>query len=193
MVFISAEQAAALKGTTVHLAVLVEMQFLSKTVRLWTGDGRIEVAGEIWDGAGAGASIEGLDGLRDTDSNAVTFGLSGVDPSILSIALGERTDVAKQPVYVWAQLFQPDMSLIGARIPLWWGRMQRMRIKSEGATDDQGELRQIFLEAENPWLSRSRPENGNYSDAEQNRRSPGDKFCRFTGRQRDKPLTWPNW
>jgi hypothetical protein len=57
MAFVTVQQAAALKGAAVPFAVLAELRFVSKTVRLWTGDGRIQIAGLTWDGTGNGATI----------------------------------------------------------------------------------------------------------------------------------------
>lgn len=188
---ITSEQAALLAGSTVRLATLVEMQFVSETMRLWNGTGTLDVAGSEWRGVGAAGSIDGLPQTRRVTADKVTFSLSGIDEQVQRIAARGQADVEQRPVLVWLQLFGDDWQPAGARIPAWWGLMQRLR--ATRAPQSDGAVRVIAVEAENPYAGRSRPPAGRYTDADQQARHPGDRFFRYVSLQRNKTTTWPHY
>lgn len=193
MAFVPPEIAAALVGTTVRMATLVELQFSSATTRVWNGAGRIAVAGHTWDGLGAIGAIDGLGQARQAESSQVTMRLSGVGGDVLAKALDERTEVQGRLAYVWLQLFDADWQTLGSRLPIFWGIMMRLLIEREAAGDFSGGGRSCALEVENPFYGRARPSAGRWTDTDQNARHPGDKFCRFVPLQRSQTIVWPDY
>jgi hypothetical protein len=193
MAFLSSEAAAALVGSTVRMATLVELQFTSATSRLWNGTGRISVASQIWEGIGALGSIDGLEQGRQAQSSKVTMRLSGVSSEVLASALASKTEVQGGLAYVWLQLFDGDWQPVGARIPVFWGIMQRLGITREAASQLSGGARICELEVENGFYGRARPPAGRYTDTDQQSRYPGDKFCRFVPVQRSQIIVWPDY
>lgn len=193
MTFISSEAAAAMVGATVRVATLVELQFASQTMHLWNGAGTIDVSGETWQGAGAMGSIDGLQQSRDPVSSKVTLRLSGVSAEVLAVAKANTTDVEGRPAYIWQQLFDAEWQPIGARIPVFWGTMQRISIARTEANEFDGGSRLCELEIENPFAARARPTLSRWTDADQQARHPGDRFCRFVPLQRTQTITWPDY
>lgn len=193
MSFLSSEAAAALVGSTVRMATLVELQFASATSRLWNGSGRISVASHTWEGIGGLGSIDGLEQGRQAASSKVTMRLSGVSAEVLASALASTTEIQGRLAYVWLQLFDDDWQVIGSRIPIFWGVMQRLGISREAASDLSGGSRICELEVENGFYGRARPAAGRYTDTDQQSRHAGDRFCRFVPLQRSQTIVWPDY
>lgn len=193
MPFLTPEQAAAVLSSTVRAATLVEMQFASATTRIWNGAGAVTVAGVGWDGIGAMGSIDGLQQSREPTSSKVTLRLSGATPEMLATAKGTVDDVRGRHCYIWDQLFNDEWQPIGARIPLFWGVMQRINIVRDEATEFSGGSRVCELEVENPFAARARPSAGRFTDADQQSRHPGDRFFRFIPSQRSQVVVWPDY
>lgn len=193
MPFLTTSQIAALSGSTVRIATLVEMQFVSKTMRLWNGAGLATVAGFEWEGVGAMGSIDGLAQTREPVSSKVTLRLSGVSAEVLAIARNTTADVQGRPAYIWLQLFDGEWQPVGARIPVFWGVLQRINIMRSEASGHSGGERVCELEVENPFAGRARPSAGRFTDADQQARHPGDRFFRFVPKQRSQVITWPDY
>lgn len=191
MPFITAETAAALAGSVVRMATLVEMQFASRTMRVWNGAGRVRIAGETWDGLGALGSIDGLKQTRSAVSDRVTLKLSGISQEILASARANVADVEGRPCFIWGQLFDAGWQPVGGRLPLFWGSMQRIWIERTESRDTSGGTRIASLEVENAFAARSRPANGRWTDADQQARYPGDTFFRYVPVQQQKTVVWP--
>lgn len=193
MPFLDAVQSAALVGSTVRMAMLVELQFRSKTKRLWNGAGLVTVADGEWEGVGGFGSIDGLAQVREPVSSKVTLKLSGVSAEVLAIAKASTSDVQGRPAYVWLQLFDAEWQPLGARIPVFWGDMQRINILRSEAGDVSGGSRVCEVEVENAFAGRARPSAGRFTDADQQARFPGDRFFRFVPAQRSQVIKWPNY
>jgi hypothetical protein len=193
MPFLSSDEITALKASTVRLAMLVELQFASETMRLWNGAGTATIDGADWRGVGGFGSIDGLEQVREPVSSKVTMRLSGVSPEVLALAARSNDDVRGRPAYVWTHLMDGDWQPVGARIPLFWGTMQRINIERSEASEFSGGDRVCALEVENPFAARARPSAGRFTDADQKARFPGDKFCRFVPLQRSQVIVWPDY
>lgn len=191
MPFVTPEQAAAAAESTVRIALLVELQFRSATMRLWDGAGKKTVAGVEWQGVGGFGSVEGLQQLRTTESQKITLKLSGVTADMIALAKASRADVEGRPCYIWTQLFDADWQPVGPRIATYRGLMQRIKLERQGARDLDGGMRACALEVENPFAARARPPNGRYTDADQQSRYPGDTFCSYVPLQQGMTLRWP--
>lgn len=194
MPYLTSEQAAALDGSSVRVALLAEQHFRAGTTRLFNGFGTVNVAGEDWSGVGTFGSVDGLPQSRAGESSKVTLRLSGVDQTISAMAAASKSDVEGRHCFLWMQLFNDSMQVVGGRIALFWGVMQRLVVDRKAADDrGQGVERGVSLEVENPFSGRSRPPGRRYTDADQQQLHPGDQFCRFGPVQRGKIVTWPDY
>lgn len=193
MAFVTPEQAAQLATSTVRIATLGELRFASQTLRVWNGAGTITVAGYDWSGLHTWAGFTDIPDIQGTASASVTATLSGVDPLHVALARNNVTDVRGRLALFWLQLFDAEWQPVGARIPLWWGTMQRVVINRTSASEDAGGEISVGVEIENPYAGRARSAAGRYTDSDQQHLYPGDRFCRFVSDQASTTLTWPDY
>lgn len=188
MAWISPEQAAALVGSTVRIAMFCTFEFREWTLRTWTGAHRIDIGGVVWE-SGVNGAISGLDSQVSGSSEPVSFELSGVDQGVLALAVSGSGDVAGRQVTVVARIFDDQWQPIASPLPVWHGVMSRLRIRR---TEGDEPVRTVAVEAEGVWEARSRQAAGRFNDADQNSRHPGDRFFRFVSAQ-SRPVVWPDF
>lgn len=196
MAFFTAEQLETLSASTVHLDLLVKMEFRTTTVYLWNGSTDLVTGGQTYRPMYGMGSIDGLSVPTGSTAEAVTFELNGLpsqDVDLLSLALEETPDVTQQLVTVYIQLFDEDWQPVGSPIGIWWGFMQPPRVSRSQMQDGEGSTQTISLTAENAFFNRSRPPYGRYTDRDQQKRSPGDKFFQFAPSLLFKTFTYPDY
>jgi hypothetical protein len=193
MPFVTPDQAAALQQSVVRAATMAELQFGTGTMRLWNGAGITTIAGVDWQGIGGLGSIDNLHQTRAPVSNKVTLRLSGVDATVIALAVGDIANVRGHPAFIWQQLFDANWQPVGAMLPMYWGIMQRINIVRTEGKDLVGAERDCEVEVENPFASRARPSSGRFTDADQQAKYPGDNFFRFAPLQRNQVIVWPDY
>lgn len=194
MAFFSADQVDQLSGSVVRVAMLVEFQFASGTKRVWEGNTELVSGGRTWIPLRGMGSIDGLSVPTGTAAEAVTFRVSGIpnDASgLLAEALLGTADAAQQLVTIYLQLFDDEWQPHGAPIGIWWGFMQPPKVNRTEMQGVEGAVQSVEMQAENAFFNRSRPPYGRYTDRDQQRRSPGDKFCQFTPSLLFKKFLYP--
>lgn len=196
MAFFTSGQLEALSGTDVRVAFLVEFQFDSETIYVWNGFHEITSGGKTWKPMKGAGQIDGIAVNSQQQSDTVDFTLSGIPDShvdILAKALEETPDVNQRTVLIYMQLFDADWQPNGSPIPIWWGFMQPPKVSRSAMQDAQGGTQTIQLTAENAFFNRSRPPYGRYTDRDQQKRSPGDKFFQFTPGLLFRVFTYPDY
>jgi len=79
---------------------LIEFQFLSGTLRFWTGIGLLDWNGETWNGSGDVIKFTGINETQETQATGLQFQISGADIShLMSAALTE--DVQGRSAILW--------------------------------------------------------------------------------------------
>lgn len=193
MPFLTTEQAEAVAQSTVRIATLVELQLVSGTLRLWNGFGSIRAAGDVWTGAGTIGSISGLSQTRQLVSDKVQLKLAAISTEVQALAVTDRADAEGRSCYIWFQLFDEKWQTLGARIPAFWGTMQRISLERTASTDDSGGVRAVEIEVENAFAARARVPARYYTDQDQQTQYPGDKFFRFVSAQQTDTVIWPDY
>ena len=196
MSFFTPEQIDHLSQSTVRCDFLVKFDFASETIRVWNGNTKLEAGGHLWQPMYGAGGIDGLSLTPGTVSETVTFQLGGLpDQAVdfLSHALEETPEVLQQLVTVFLQLFDEDWQPVGIPIGLWWGFMQPPRVSRTEMQGAEGAVQSIKLTAENAFFNRSRPPYGRYTDRDQQKRSPGDKFFTFIGSLIFKVFRYPDF
>jgi hypothetical protein len=113
--------------------ILIEAEFDSGTVRLWTGIGEKTIDGKVWTGVLPIMSIEPPGETSDTQATGGTIVLSGLDPAILSIALDEAYQGRRVTLY--EGLLDADGAVIDSSIDiLARGFLDVMDPSLDGAT-----------------------------------------------------------
>lgn len=149
--------------------------------RLWTGIGWLDTPADIveplgarWIGAGEIVSLPALQALINGAAGRYTFGLSGVADESLRLALQDRNTVEGADLRIGYVDFD-DAWQVAAVVWEWLGIADVLTVES--SSSGQGRTRSIALSVASSDTRRSNPQLGFFTAADQNRRSPTDKFC----------------
>ena len=174
-------QALLASGSPLALTALVEMQ-LSQTLYLSSWDSDIEWAGQTWQATGILGAIEAVEDSA-SELRGLKFSLSGVPADSIGLALGEN--VQGKPCILRLGLMEPDKHVIVDVQTVWSGTLDQMAL-TEG---DGGSA--IAVTAEHRGVSMQRPKTLRYTDADQQRLYPGDRFLQYVTAQAGQPVVWP--
>ena len=168
---------SALQGASVEPFYAVEAQFTGGTVRLWTGYGDRTIESNTYTGAGTLLSISGLDEVADLSAKSITVTLSGIDQTVLSLALAEPYQRRKLRV-----LF----GVVGnsASVELFSGQMNTMTI------EDSGETSTVTILVDSKLVELERASNRRYTSESQKSRHAGDTFFDYVAKLQDRQLVW---
>lgn len=183
---------------------VVEIDFDTAPLYLWTGAGNISTGGKTYLGAGELLQISGLDEVADMSAKGASVTLSGLDPALLSTALQEPyqrrecriyfglmptsveyllteagevlTTESGEPIALEANQF--PMSLAFA------GRIDRMPISSDGQSCT------IVATIESRWVDLGRAKIRRYTQESQVTRFPTDTFFSFVADLQHQKTEW---
>lgn len=185
--------AEALAGRVVLAAYLVEMQFVSGTMRLWNGTGDLPSGGQTWKGMRGLGQISGLEQAVNGNAPQATFALSGVSSAFQSEEQGDPSDYVNQPILVYLQFFNRDFSPLDSPYAIWGGTMQTFQ-ETYGWDDSQKNwVSTIGLTAESWFVGRGRPPYSYYSDRDQQLRHPGDIGLEYMASMQNYTTRWPSF
>lgn len=160
----------------------LEFAFDSGTLRLWTGIGNLTANSVVWTGGAGVISLSSSTESTDLSANSLTVGLNGLDSSILAISLDEPYRGRAFKLYLGA--LNTSNQSVGDLYQLFYGRMDTMSIKDEGATAN------IVLVVENALVDLERPRIRLLTDEEQKSRYPGDASLENVAALQDRPVYW---
>lgn len=182
---------AALAGKSVRAAYLVEFQFVSGTIRVWNGNGRLSAGGFTWDGLRGMGQIDGLEQAINGSAPQATFTLSGVDPNVLSKEQGDPFDYINRPVLVYLQFFNEDWTLLDSPYAIGGWTMQVVQ-ETYGWNETLKAWESLIgITAESWFAGRGRPPFGFYSDRDQQLRFAGDLGCQYMATMQNYTVRWP--
>lgn len=196
MGFFTDEQIDRFANSTVLLDLLIQMEFVDETVRVWNGNTSLIANGETWMPMHGRGSIDGISYSSGTAAESVMLGLSGLPlqaSDLLAKALEQTAQVNQQLVKIFIQLFDAEWQNFGNPIPIWWGYMQPPEIERSGMQASEGATQAISIEAVNAFFNRSRPPYGRLTDRDQQRRHNGDRFCQHMPRLFQATFTYPDY
>ncbi|WP_225205392.1 hypothetical protein [Novosphingobium huizhouense] len=190
--------AADLAGKVVQCCFLVKFDFTTEPVRLWIGgNGKLTTNdGQVWSGLGQFGAVSGVEQAVNGDAPEMSFTLSGIDAQIMRLAKDEfEAEVKGRLVYVLLQFFgvdDPDDPDNQRPLDLPYPITAARCLKPEFQFAENGE-RSVTVKAESLFSLRSRPRWSMYTDADQQRRFPGDKGFEFVSSLVNKVVTWPDY
>lgn len=155
----------------------VEMSFDTAPVRLWTGYGDRTIDGQTYIGTGALLQISGLDEVADMSAKAVTITLSGLDTSLISLALSEPYQ---------RRYCRVLFGVVGVSdfIEVFGGEMNQM------TTDEDGQTATISLMVDSRTVEFQRSKTLRYTHESQQAYFPGDTFFAYVSDLQDKEFAW---
>lgn len=101
--------ASALAQPNVQCAMLVEGEFASGTIHIWTGLGALDWNGQSWTGLGTLIGVDPIEETDDVKASGIAISLSGVPASQISLALSELR--LNKPGSIRLALFEPGLEL----------------------------------------------------------------------------------
>lgn len=182
----------AVRSPQLSPVALVELEFGSGTVRMWSGYGVITTPdGREWHGAGNLGTIGAIEDTAESRATATVLELSGVGEPIAT-ADGETVDVLaiahgetwqQRPGRVYFGVLDDNLRWIGDIVPLREGIMDRMEL-SEGSGAN------VRLTIESELIDNERPEAQRFTAENQRARYADDAFCDQIAALQDKSITW---
>jgi len=178
---LSSAGAAILAGINVPIAALVEMD-LTETLYLNTSSLDLTIDGNTYTGAG---ELGQIDAIQETSGELPQLGftLSGVDPSLIALALTEN--VQGKAVRVKLAIFDPDTGELADTQQRYAGWLDVMSII------DSRESATIKVTSESALLDLLKPVGLYYSNADQQALHPGDLAFQFVNDQVEQRIVWP--
>ena len=172
----------ALTETNVFPFFAIKAQFDTETVRLWTGKDDITISSETYLGAGTALSFSGVDETQEVKSNGVVINLSGMDETVLSLALSEQYQ--NRRIEIFLGFLDGGTNEVKGTMTLFKGRMLQMTINDSisGIT--------VSLAAENRLVDLDRPVQLRYNRGSQQFIDSNDTAFQFVQSNLEKEIFW---
>ena len=174
---------ARLDDDHIFLSSAVDLDFDSGNVRLWGGIGDLTLEGNDFTGAGNLLTISDISDETDLKTTGVTLSLSGMDTTVLNLALTEN--YVNRPIKLYLVFLAGGSNELAGSLVTFSGRMQSMTI---GDDPDNGIV--ITLSAENRLIDLQRPCNLRYTNSSQQFVQSGDTSFRYVAQMEDLEIVW---
>lgn len=162
--------------------ILYKAEFDSGDLLLWTGYGDIDYDGDTYVGSGDLLKMSQVEETQDLVANGVTFELTGVNTSIVSLALNE--EYQNRPITVYFGVLDDAGDLINDPYLMFKGVMDVMSISDDGSDS----VIRVNTESELSDMREGRARN--YTPEDQKSEYPNDKGLEFVPTVQDIVLTW---
>lgn len=172
-----AELITAFSQPTCRPYFAVEFLFDGAPLRLWTGLGERTINSNTYIGGGHLLSFSGLEEVADMTATSFQITLSGVNPSIISLALQEPWQNRECTVYVG------DMSVASVGV-LGRGYIDKMPMQDDATSAS------ISVSVETPLVRGERSSNWRYTDESHKSRYPNDTFFSYVAAIQDVQIPW---
>lgn len=202
MSFFPETVARHLAGGKVEAANLVLFDFTTQPMRVWQGGGQLTTNdGSQWMSVGSFGGMSGIEQAVNGQAPEATFTLSGIDETILGLALDDfEGEVRGRRVTVLLQFFGVEdaadpgnQRCLDLPVPVWSGRMLRPSFTIDPGDAIRAATMEFTVSAESIFSLRSRPRWATYTDRDQQARFEGDKGFQFVSTLQNKVVTWPDY
>lgn len=171
----------ALADSHLRPAMFVELAFSSGTLYATNLPVTITWNGHDWLGLGNVSAISPVEEGESIQAYGLALTLSGINPALVSIALGEHYQGRTAKVYF--ALLDEDLAIIADPLLVWRGRMDNMEI-------EQGETFTIRLACEGRLADFDRPRVRRYNHEDQIAVYPSDRGFEYVPAMVEKTLSW---
>lgn len=177
---------AQLSGATVVMAMLVEVNFASGPMRMWTGVGTRRFGGLDWDGIGNIIEISEITRLQNGQADPFEITVSAPEEIILLGLVEFAGEALDRELNVYLQFlnFEADAPL-GEPWQIRDGIMRGASLTVD--TDAQT----LSIKCDTLSSRRNRPPYGMLTDRDQKARYPGDRGLEFVHSLDGRELVWP--
>jgi hypothetical protein len=179
---LSSEMQAVATAEVVRPVYLVDMEFSSGSVYLWSGLGDLTFNSNTYIGAGDLLSIGAIQETTELTANGASVTLSGIKQSLLTIARDEPYQ--GRPLIIRLGAFDDAGDLISSPVIMFSGFMDVMTIA------DAGETSTINVTAENKLIAFQTTAVRRYTAEDQKIDHPADKGFEFVAKIQEKEIVW---
>lgn len=169
-------------ATLVRPIILVEAEFDSSDVLIWSGIGDLTWDSKTWTGTGQLLRVDAMEESVEMRAVGTKVTLSGIPSELLSIALQEDYQGRELSVYLGA--FDDSGAVIASPVVVFKGRMDIMTISEAGDTAS------IEVSVENRLIDFERPRERRFTSEDQKIEYPNDKGFEFVSTIQDKEIVW---
>jgi hypothetical protein len=185
----TARAAASVAG--IHY--LVDLEFLSGTLRYTTNSVAISHGGNTYTALGDLVEISAINESEDQAADKIVMSLSIVNTALLAAVIGVATEYRNRRARIWCQLIDDTYQPAGAAVLRWAGYMDRVTIERTPAPPEGGtSTGKINLECVRAGQARMRNASGlRRTHAQQMQRtSNADTGLRYTQALLEQPSLW---
>lgn len=162
--------------------ILIDADFDSAPVYMWSGIGDLSWDSKTWVGVGNLLTVDAIEESTDMKAVGTKISLSGIPSELISLALQE--DYSGRTLSIYLGAFDESGAVITNPVVIFRGRMDVMQIL-EG-----GDVATIDLTAENRMIDFERTRTRRYTDQDQKIEYPNDKGFEFVSSIQDKEIVW---
>lgn len=157
----------------------IEIDLDSGPLRLWTGRGERTIGEEVYTGGGSFIGIEGLEEVADLSAKNITLTLSGIESSIVSLALQEPYQRRQVRVF-WGVRSVTEV------VEVFAGSLNQMVI------EDGPESASITVTVDSKLVELEKASNYRYTSESHKSRHANDTFFDFVAAIQDKQIVFEN-
>ena len=179
---LSAAMQAVATADVVHPLYLLDMEFSSGSLYLWTGSGDLAFGSNTYVGVGDLLSIGSVQESADLTANGATVSLSGVKTSLLNLARDEPYQ--GRPLTIRLGAFDDNGDIIATPVIMFSGFMDVMTIS------DSGDTSAITVTAENKLIAFQKTAVRRYTAEDQKIDHPSDKGFEFVTAIQQLQIFW---
>ena len=148
-----------------------------RAVRFWTGFGLKTINSETFIGSGGLLSISGLESSADLSAKGATITLSGINDTLVELALQEPYQSRMARVYLGEKS-------VSSTVEVFSGLMDVMSIRKSGESST------ISLSVESTLVTLQRAKVRRYTSENHKLRYPSDTFFDYVAQLADASLQW---
>lgn len=174
------DTADALSGEKLAPIGMVELEFDSGFMRMWTGIGELSWSGFTWSGVGTLGQIGAIEETTEIRAVGVQLQLSGIPAEVLEIANEE--DWQSRPARIYYAVLQ-GRSFVGEPLKIFEGLMDQMTLV-------EGEQAAIRLSCESNQIDLERTKIRRYTAEELRSLYPDDKGLDGVAALQEVDILW---
>ena len=179
---LSTAMQAVATAEVVRPIYLVDLEFASGSIYLWSGLGDLSFNSNTYIGAGDLLTIGAVQESTELTATGAQITLGGIKQSLLTLARDEPYQ--GRPLTIRLGAFNENGDLIASPVILFSGFMDVMTI------NDSGETSTITVSAENKLIIFQKTAVRRYTAEDQKIEHPTDKGFEFVAKIQEKEIVW---
>jgi hypothetical protein len=179
---LSTAMQAVATAEVVRPIYLVDLEFASGSIYLWSGLGDLSFNSNTYIGAGDLLTIGAVQESTELTATGAQITLGGIKQSLLTLARDEPYQ--GRPLTIRLGAFDENGDLIASPVILFSGFMDVMTI------NDSGETSTITVSAENKLIIFQKTAVRRYTAEDQKIEHPTDKGFEFVAKIQEKEIVW---